>query len=101
MNLTCTAQGRRLTANIGGEMDHHGAKRLMEELNHQLDVVLPLQLTIDFSGLTFTDSSGIAVLLRTSRRMGQIGGTMRVISTPKQAQKVFSAAGLERLVRFE
>ncbi len=101
MNLCCTAQGRTLTAQIDGEMDHHGAKALMEELNHQLDVILPHSLTVDLSGLSFTDSSGIAVLLRTNRRMSQLGGTMRVISTPVQAKKVFSAAGLERLIRFE
>lgn len=101
MELNCTAQGRVLTVKIGGELDHHGAKKLMEELNHQLDVVLPARLTVDLGGLTFTDSSGIAVLLRTSRRMNQIGGEMRVISTPNQAKKVFSAAGLEQLIRFE
>lgn len=101
MNLTCTADGRRLTAKIGGELDHHGAKALMEELNCQLDVVLPRSLVLDLSALTFTDSSGIAVLLRTQRRMNQLGGTMCVTSTPVQAKKVFSAAGLERLIRFE
>ncbi len=101
MELRCTTQGRALTAQIQGELDHHGAKQLMVELNRQLDVALPRGLTIDLSGLTFTDSSGIAVLIRTNRRMEQLGGTMRVVSTPDQAKKVFSAAGLEQLIRFE
>lgn len=101
MNLRCTADGRSLTAHIGGELDHHHAKEVMEALNHQLDMSAPDELTIDLGGLSFTDSSGIAVLIRTSRRMKQLGGTMRVVSTPSQAQKVFHAAGLERLITFE
>lgn len=101
MELRCTSNGRRLTAEIRGELDHHGAKQLMVELNRQLDVSLPQRLTMDLSGLTFTDSSGIAVLIRTQRRMEQMGGTMGVTATPDQAKKVFSAAGLERLICFE
>ena len=61
----------------------------------------PRVLVLDLSELTFTDSSGIAVLLRAQRRMAQTGGSLRVWGTPEQARKVFRAAGLERLIRFE
>lgn len=90
-----------LTAAISGELDHHGAKTVMEELERRIDAALPRQLTLDLAGLTFTDSSGIAVLLRTWRHMGHLGGTMRVIHTPHQADKVFRAAGLQQLITFE
>ena len=56
---------------------------------------------MDLGGLTFTDSSGIAVLLRAQRRMGQLQGAVRVVNTPAQAERVFQAAGLGRLIRFE
>ena len=73
----------------------------MEELDRRIDQARPRELTLDLSGLTFTDSSGIAVLLRTYRRMAQSQGSMRVVNTPAQAGKVFKAAGLERIIRFE
>ena len=73
----------------------------MEELDRQIDLTLPRTLVLDLNGLAFTDSSGIAVLLRAQRRMGQIRGTMRVVHTPDQAGKVFQAAGLERMIRCE
>jgi stage II sporulation protein AA (anti-sigma F factor antagonist) len=94
-------ENRCLTAWVAGELDHHGAKAVMEELDRQIDVTLPRELTLDLKGLTFTDSSGVAVLLRAYRRMGQNQGAMRVVNTPDQAGKVFRAAGLERLIRFE
>lgn len=101
MRVICTQENRILTAAVSGELDHHGAKTVMEELERRIDAALPRALTLDLTGLTFTDSSGIAVLLRTWRHMSRLGGTMKVIGTPRQADKVFRAAGLQRLIPFE
>ena len=101
MPVICTEENRRMTAAVTGQLDHHGARTVMEELNRRIDEALPKELTLDLKGLTFTDSSGIAVLLRAYRRMGAVRGTMRVINTPAQADKVFRAAGLERIIQFE
>ena len=101
MAVKCTADGRALTVSIVGELDHHRAKGIMEEMSEEIDRTLPQSLTLDLTQLSFTDSSGIAVLLRAKRRVSQAGGTMVVQGTPKQAEKVFSAAGLQKLIRFE
>ena len=101
MPVTCREDKRRLLAQVAGELDHHGAKSVMEELDRRIDQARPRELTLDLGGLTFTDSSGIAVLLRAHRRMGQIQGSMRVVNTPDQAGRVFRAAGLERIIRFD
>lgn len=101
MPVICTEENRRMTAAVTGELDHHGARAVMAELDRNIDAALPRELTLDLKGLTFTDSSGIAVLLRAYRRMGTVRGSMRVINTPGQADKVFRAAGLERMIRFE
>lgn len=101
MAVTCTESERCLSAAISGELDHHHAKQVMEELDRQIDVALPRTLVLDLGELTFTDSSGIAVLIRAFRRMGQLGGSVTVRRTPQQAEKVFRAAGLQKLMRFE
>ena len=101
MPVTCKEDKRHLMAQVAGELDHHGARSVMEELDRRIDQARPRELTLDLSGLTFTDSSGIAVLLRTYRRMAHSQGSMRVVNTPAQAGKVFKAAGLERIIRFE
>ena len=90
MAVTCT-----------GEVDHHGARAIMEELNRQIDLELPRELTIDLAGVTFMDSSGIAVLLRALRQMNQLGGSLRVTSIPVQARRVLDAAGVGRLIPLE
>ena len=101
MAVTCMEENRCLTAAVSGELDHHRAREIMEELDRQIDAALPRKLTLDLSGLTFTDSSGIAVVLRTYRRMRQLQGSMTVVHTPEQAMRVFRAAGLEKLVTFQ
>ena len=46
------------------------------------------------------DSSGIAVVVQSARQMRALGGDMAVSGVSKQAMRVFSAAGIPKLVRF-
>ena len=100
MAVSCMSAQRELTATLTGELDHHGAKQIMEELDRRVERELPRKLTIDMGGVTFMDSSGIAVLLRAHRRMAQLQGSMTVTNVPQQAQRVFRAAGLYRIITF-
>ena len=101
MAVACTGHDRNMTITISGEVDHHGAKQIMEELDRQMAVVMPRNITVDLSGVSFMDSSGIAVLLRAHRRMGALGGAVTVTGVPAQAGKVLRAAGLDRMMKFE
>ena len=101
MPVTWREEGLSLTAAVTGELDHHRARDVMMALDRRIDEGLPRQLVLDLSGLTFTDSSGIAVVLRAWKRMNQIGGQLRVVNTPPQADKVFRAAGLQRMIPFD
>lgn len=101
MAVSCISDQRLLTATLSGELDHHAAKNVMAQLDGQIDRELPRQLTIDMGGVSFMDSSGIAVLLRAHRQMCRLEGELRVVNVPPQAKRVFQAAGLGRIIRFE
>ena len=101
MAITCIQEQRTLTARLSGELDHHRAREVMEELERQIGAALPRLLVLDLGELSFTDSSGIAVLIRAQRQMQRLGGELRVKRVPEQAGKVFRAAGLERIIHFE
>ena len=64
MPITVSSQAGSATITLSGEIDHHGARAMMEQLEDAIARALPLRLTLDLSGVTFMDSSGIAVLLR-------------------------------------
>lgn len=101
MAITCTGEGRTLYAVLDGELDHHRAREILAELDRQIDLELPRRLTLDLGGVSFMDSSGIAVLLRASRRMKELDGTLRVVHVPQQAAKVLRTAGLDKLMELE
>ena len=90
---------RTLTIRLSGELDHHGAKGLMDRLDALMEQNLPVKTILDLEGLTFMDSSGIAVILRAKRRMEALGGNLIVVNIPKQAARVLDTAGLSRYVK--
>lgn len=101
MAVTIAGTDRDLTLSVSGEVDHHAAAHIMAELERQVEERLPRRLTLDLGGVSFMDSSGIAVILRAYRRMNALGGGFTVRNVPTQAAKVLAAAGLERMIRFE
>lgn len=83
---------------LSGEIDHHRAHRLTRELEQEIDTRLPGALELDFSGVTFMDSSGIALVLRAKRAMDELGGSLRLTHLPRQAERVLRTAGIHRMV---
>ena len=69
MEIRVKKEDRNAEIFLKGELDHHGAKGLILQLEREVEILLPLHLILDFADVTFMDSSGIAVVLRTDRRM--------------------------------
>ena len=101
MEIKTNLEGRTLTLLLEGELDHHGARELMEGMDRLIEQNLPAKTILDLEGLTFMDSSGIAVLLRALRQMERHGGTLRAANIPAQARRVLDAAGVGRLIPFD
>ena len=101
MPITVTSRDSALTIALSGEIDHHGAREMMAQLEDAIAERAPARLVLDLSGVTFMDSSGIAVLLKALRQMGHIGGSLRVTNIPAQARRVLDAAGVGRLISLD
>ena len=101
MSLHCRIDGRKMTARIVGEVDHHHAKQLMLELERKLEIYYPRDLTLDLTGVTFMDSSGIAVLLRACRQIREMDGQLQAVGVPEQAARVLRTAGMQKMMRIE
>ena len=81
-----------------GELDHHGAKKAMSTIESRIDLSLPRECVLDMRHITFMDSSGIAVILKTYRLVNEAGGKFAVENVPSQAMRVIDAAGIDRIV---
>ena len=97
MAVDCRIERERMYFRLTGEIDHHRAGELMRQLDDQLDLESPRVVELDLSGVTFMDSSGIALLLRLHRALALTGGNRQVVQVPRQPAKVLQAAGLGRL----
>lgn len=98
MELQVKCADRNLLLEISGELDHHGARNALREVEQAIDAALPRKLVMDLAGVTFMDSSGIALILRAQQRMQLLDGSLLVCNVPAQARRVLDAAGIGRLV---
>lgn len=101
MEVTVSTQNRTLEMYLKGELDHHGAKGLLVRLEREIALSVPGRLVLDFAGVTFMDSAGIAVAMRGWQRMRETGGSMTLRHVAPQPKKVFEAAGIGRLMSIE
>ena len=62
---------------------------------------MPMLCILDFRGVSFMDSSGIAVVICALRRMRELDGKVKLKNVPPQPEKVLRAAGVERIVEME
>lgn len=100
MEIKTKSVDRNLLIELSGELDHHGMRQANVEIGRVIDAVLPRKLVLDLSNVTFMDSSGIALLLGTQKRMQRLDGSLLVCNVPPQAHRVLDAAGLNRLIAF-
>ena len=98
MNISTAFAAGRLTIYLAGELDHHEARGAIRSIDELLDEYLPRDCVLDMSGLSFMDSSGIALIIRMSRRMKNLGGRAWIENPAKQPLRVIDASGIDRLV---
>ena len=98
MDIRARDTDRELLLEFSGEMDHHGARNALKEVEIAIDAALPRSLILDFAGVTFMDSSGIAVILKTDRLLRQTGGALALSGVPGQVRRVLDVAGLTKIV---
>ena len=98
MNISTAFAAGRLTIYLAGELDHHEARGAIRSIDELLDEYLPRDCVLDMSGLSFMDSSGIALIIRMTRRMKNLGGRAWIENPAQQPLRVIDASGIDRLV---
>ena len=84
MKINITSENGTAIAVLCGEIDHHSARTLRSEIDRFVITMQPERLAMDFTGITFMDSSGIGLILNVNKRIGNIGGRLRVENVARQ-----------------
>ena len=98
MQFTSFLDNGRLTVALTGEIAHHRAKAYIQAIAAKVEAYTPEVCILDFSEVTFVDSSGIAVVINAMRCMAQIEGKLLLTGLGSQPMRVFRASGIDTLV---
>ena len=101
MRLTSFLQDGQLTVSLQGEIDHHCAKGFMQSIEGKIEAYTPRMCILDFSEVTFMDSSGIAVVINALRCMTRMEGKLMLTALKEQPRKVLKASGIDKLVQIK
>ncbi len=96
-DVVFTLKGRELIAALACEIDHHSARRMREKIDRELFLHRPDTVTMDFSAVSFMDSSGIGLILGRVESAAAVGATVRVKGLSQTLMKIVRLSGLERV----
>lgn len=99
MRIETTPQ--QVTVWLSGELDHHAARSLREQIDGVVERCGVRRLRLDFSGVPFMDSSGIGLIMGRYRTMQLIGGELQISGAADRLMTIMRLAGLEKLPIFE
>ncbi|MGI6150672.1 MAG: STAS domain-containing protein [Christensenellales bacterium] len=98
MRAVCKRKNDAMLVSLSGELDHHGAAKIVDKLKACAEDKAVKKLVVDMSNVTFMDSSGIGALLGRYRTMAEKKGQMVLKNPSDQIYKLLRMAGMAKLV---
>lgn len=100
MAVRIITQANSLYAFLDGEIDHHTAANIRTIIDDALVQGCPKELVLDFSGVTFMDSSGIGLIMGRYKAARAQNCSVRVINVKDRDMRVMKMSGLSKIVEF-
>lgn len=76
--MKINVNGDILTAHLDGEIDHHSAPSVRNTVDEAVFMHSPKKLILDFSDITFMDSSGVGLIMGRYKLLSGKNGTVEV-----------------------
>ena len=100
MPVTVKNKNKTLYFFIKGEIDHHTAPAIREAID---DGILMFEtaevIVLDFSGVTFMDSSGVGLVMGRYRNVSAHGGRLEAVNLPPWCYRIMKMSGLEKIAK--
>jgi stage II sporulation protein AA (anti-sigma F factor antagonist) len=101
MSVEINVTGEVVTAYLSGELDHHTAKNMRESIDSAVELNSQTLLVLDFSWVSYMDSSGIGLVMGRYRNLQKTGAALHISGTSPTIYKVMKLAGIEKLAKLE
>lgn len=89
----------KLIVHMAGELDHHSAEEVRIKIDDRLDRDNITKLIMDFSGISFMDSSGIGVVIGRYKKLTLKKGDICIINVSDSVKRVFELSGMFKIIK--
>ena len=98
MSVKITVSGEVVTAYLDGEIDHHTASIMRNEIDAAVEKNIPTMLVLDFRDVSFMDSSGIGIIVGRYKKISCFGGKVFAINVDNRIRRILLLSGLHNIV---
>ncbi len=102
MDLAFEIRDKNLIVKLNGELDHHTAEEVREEIDQKIEQNNIKNIIFDFKDMKFMDSSGIGVVIGRYKKVNKLDGQAAVVNMNSHIERIFKMSGLFNIImRFE
>lgn len=98
MNLKFNKKEDKLIIELMGELDHHSAEEVRIKIDDKIERENIKKVIMDFSKVTFMDSSGIGVVVGRYKKITTQNGILYITGLKQGVYKVFELSGLFKII---
>ena len=98
MEISVIPKHRMVLVRVSGEIDHHSAGHIRNCLEREIRKTSAINIAIDFSRVTFMDSSGIGMIIGRFKTVTALGGRLIVFDVSESIKRIFEMSGLGSLI---
>ncbi|MEW9095100.1 MAG: anti-sigma F factor antagonist [Clostridiaceae bacterium] len=89
----------KLLVYMMGELDHHSAEEVRTKIDDRLSREDIKKLIMDFSGVSFMDSSGIGVVIGRYKKLSHNKGKVCITNVTDSVKRVFELSGMFKIIK--
>lgn len=101
MSVKIEFENETLNCRLCGEIDHHTTLPIRLDIDDRIENCRPKTLILDFSDVTFMDSSGIGLVMGRYKLLNEFGGELEVTGLSNNSYKVMRLARLDRIANIK
>ncbi len=86
---------------LSGDIDHHSAKYIREDIDKEIYKYQPPTVIMDLSAVEFMDSSGLGLILGRYTKINMLGGILKIANPTKSIEELLLMAGTDKIIPIE
>lgn len=98
--MLITTSDTEITVKLSGEIDHHSALPIRTKVDSAITMANPKQLILDFSKVSFMDSSGVGLVIGRYKKARAKNCRLIVQGLSARDEKMMKLSGLQKMVEF-